>query len=95
MAAGTPLLEAVLDGVGLRRMCWLGMRVLALSSSICSSAPARARCLLLGRKDPCCIHYRGLAAVSCFGRSGLGFLFSLQDPIGEAGVLAGLAPKLG
>lgn len=29
----------------------------------------RAGCLLLVRDHPCCIHYRGLAAVLCSGSS--------------------------
>lgn len=45
---GAALLEVVLDGVGLWEMCWLGGRVLALSSSTCSSAPVSEGLLELG-----------------------------------------------
>ena len=61
----------------------------------CVRGPAGAGCLLLGRKDPCCIHYRGVAAISCSGRSV--FFFPLQDPFGEVcgGSLLGWLPSWG
>lgn len=43
--------------------------LLHLLVSPCVRGSARAGCLLLGRKDPCCIHYRGGAAISSSGRS--------------------------
>lgn len=62
---------------------------------------ARAGCLLLGRQDPCCIHYGEVAAISCSGRTVvLGFLFVFFSPAGSLwggmwGVLEALAPELG
>lgn len=70
--------------------------LLHLLISPCVKGSARAGCLLLGRKDPCCIHYRGVTAISCSGRS-VGF-FPCRIPLGrygEGAVLAGLAPELG
>lgn len=51
-------------------LCWLGVMVLALSSS----APVSEGLLEL---SACCIHCRGVAAVSSSGRHGS---FSLQVP---------------
>lgn len=51
-------------------LCWLGVVVLALSSS----APVSEGLLEL---SACCIHCRGVAAVSSSGRHGS---FSLQVP---------------
>lgn len=79
-------------------MPWLDSRVLVLPSS-CSSIPVLEALLELhaccwGSQDPCCTYYRGVAAISCSGRS---YFFSPPGSLwGDVwGVLAGLVPELG
>jgi len=69
--------------------------LLQLLISPCVRGCPRAGCLLLGRKDPSCIHYREVAAISYSGRSQV--FFSLQDPFGEVrgGSLLGWLPSWG
>lgn len=107
VAAGAALLEVVLGGVGLWGARWLGVRVLALSSSACLSASVSEGLLELG---VCCWGGRIPAASITEGwllflvLVGVGLLVFVwvffSPPAGSLWggtgvVLAGLAPNLG